>query len=654
MSQTEWPVSSSELLSSNDQLHRQFQTMRSMYIQADEERQQLAAALQELKEERDQSVSTLTSRLRDIESQLRVGAEEFQQQVQATLLTAEDLAEVRIRYIEEIEQPLREEISDLRQRLAQEQDNVFVCKRQIDFFKSSMEAEREGHALELQRVLLPFEMREQELKSELVALQQALDDAYNTTKQLPDSQRRILELERKNESVVAEAAELRAQLEVAVVARETLGMELKDRVFEVSHSLSRKEAELENAERRYRLLERELNETMRCCERLQEREAACEMQGVQLRDAAAAAEAARELDVSRWKTRSQELVKELEEEVHANRQRVEHMSRSHEQQLKELQQTASQREAELLQRYEQCKKEASSSLWETNVRLQETSKQNSQLQDSVAEMQQRLREQESLYVSRLAALENERRRCEQQIRELEGAFERERSGQQELLAKHEAACSEAMEAEAALKAVREAATTADKQRHSTKAELEEMKERYRLTLSKVAELEDALQRERVDKVERLQMLQAEAESEIGRLTGDLQQLQMQTQDAGAKGKQIKDLSRRAIEKLDAALRDEKAAVRTLKSRAAEAEERERRLTESHAAELGVLQKRLRAAELRSKELQSLLERDDSATAPSPPSPRSADGDSGGGGGAVAAQVQLKPARKQLQALPLKL
>ncbi len=34
-----------------------------------------------------------------------------------------------------------------------------------------------------------------------------------------------------------------------------------------------------------------------------------------------------------------------------------------------------------------------------------------------------------------------------------------------------------MEAEAALKAVREAATTADKQRHSTKAELEEMKER---------------------------------------------------------------------------------------------------------------------------------------------------------------------------------
>jgi len=125
------------------------------------------------------------------------------------------------------------------------------------------------------------------------------------------------------------------------------------------------------------------------------------------------------------------------------------------------------------------------------------------------------------------------------------------------------------------------------------------------------------------------MLQAEAESEIGRLTGDLQQLQvsakvdcfvtqdvfartprltkrlqMQTQDAGAKGKQIKDLSRRAIEKLDAALRDEKAAVRTLKSRAAEAEERERRLTESHAAELGVLQKRLRAAELRSKELQA--------------------------------------------------
>ena len=57
------------------------------------------------------------------------------------------------------------------------QDNVFVCKRQIDFFKSSMEAEREGHALELQRVLVPFEMREQELKSELMALQQALDDA---------------------------------------------------------------------------------------------------------------------------------------------------------------------------------------------------------------------------------------------------------------------------------------------------------------------------------------------------------------------------------------------------------------------------------------------------------------------------------------------
>ncbi len=37
-------------------------------------------------------------------------------------------------------------------------------------------------------------------------------------------------------------------------------------------------------------------------------------------------------------TFDQELVKELEEEVHANRQRVEYMSRSHEQQLKELQQ----------------------------------------------------------------------------------------------------------------------------------------------------------------------------------------------------------------------------------------------------------------------------------------------------------------------------
>ncbi len=65
-----------------------------------------------------------------------------------------------------------------------------------------------------------------------------------------------------------EAADLRAQLEVAgdippfatstrahvtthaVVARESLGMELRDRVFEVTHSLARKEAELENAERR--------------------------------------------------------------------------------------------------------------------------------------------------------------------------------------------------------------------------------------------------------------------------------------------------------------------------------------------------------------------------------------------------------------------
>ena len=54
---------------------------------------------------------------------------------------------------------------------------MFVCKRQIEFFKSSMEAEREGHSIELQRVILPFEMREQELKSELLALQQALDDA---------------------------------------------------------------------------------------------------------------------------------------------------------------------------------------------------------------------------------------------------------------------------------------------------------------------------------------------------------------------------------------------------------------------------------------------------------------------------------------------
>jgi hypothetical protein len=35
-----------------------------------------------------------------------------------------------------------------------------------------------------------------------------------------------------------------------------------------------------------------------------------------------------------------------------------------------------------------------------------------------------------------------------------------------------------MEAEAALKAVREAATAADKQRHGTKAELDETKERY--------------------------------------------------------------------------------------------------------------------------------------------------------------------------------
>ncbi len=41
---------------------------------------------------------------------------------------------------------------------------------------------------------------------------------------------------------------------VSVVARECASMELKDRVFEVSHSLSRKEAELENAERRYWLL----------------------------------------------------------------------------------------------------------------------------------------------------------------------------------------------------------------------------------------------------------------------------------------------------------------------------------------------------------------------------------------------------------------
>lgn len=89
---------------------------------------------------------------------------------------------------------------------------------------------------------------------------------------------------------------------------------------------------------------------------------------------------------------------------------------------------------------------------------QETNKQNTQLQESMAEMQQRLREQESLYVSRLAASENERRRLEQQVsaphaatcdncrvtvwqlHELEAACERERGGTQELLAKHEAVC----------------------------------------------------------------------------------------------------------------------------------------------------------------------------------------------------------------------
>jgi hypothetical protein len=47
--------------------------------------------------------------------------------------------------------------------------------------------------------------------------------------------------------------------------------------------------------------------------------------------------------------------------------------------------------------------------------MQETNKQNTQLQESLAEMQQRLREQESLYVSRLATSENERRRLEQQV-----------------------------------------------------------------------------------------------------------------------------------------------------------------------------------------------------------------------------------------------
>ena len=49
------------------------------------------------------------------------------------------------------------------------------------------------------------------------------------------------------------------------------------------------------------------------------------------------------------------------------------------------------------------------------TRVQETNKQNTQLQESLAELQQRMREQESLYVSRLAALENERRRLEQQV-----------------------------------------------------------------------------------------------------------------------------------------------------------------------------------------------------------------------------------------------
>ena len=133
----------------------------------------------------------------------------------------------------------------------------------------------------------------------------------------------------------------------------------------------------------------------------------------------------------------------------------------------------------------------------------------------------------------------------------------------------------------------------------------------------------------------LQMLQAEAEQEIGRLSSELQQLQVHAcvsraarnlaaasslslsrcipphaqlqahaHDTEAKGKQVKELSRRAIEKLDAALRDEKATVRTLKSRAQEAEERERRVAEAHSGEVGVLQKRLRAAELRSKELQA--------------------------------------------------
>ncbi len=56
---------------------------------------------------------------------------------------------------------------------------------------------------------------------------------------------------------------------------------------------------------------------------------------------------------------------------------------------------------------------------------QETSKQNSQLQESLAEVQQRLREQEALYTSRLAASENERRRCEQQV----GAVAVERVGE---------------------------------------------------------------------------------------------------------------------------------------------------------------------------------------------------------------------------------
>ena len=241
-----------ELLKSNfDALKQAYQGLQS---RAEKER----TAAQTAREELARVVSDRELQFTQWRAELDVKSKQFEE-LKDQIIPPHELEEIRFRMAEELELPNREKMRALEAELDRSREDYFQMRREVEKLKISRDQLQAEHEQNMMEAAEKHRAVENELNIRITALQVALEDTTEA-EELHSLQRELAGARLREQGLMKEVADVRADLVAARVALDRAGQETRDAVGEVKAELQRRALQVDDLKRKVGHLDRELHQ----------------------------------------------------------------------------------------------------------------------------------------------------------------------------------------------------------------------------------------------------------------------------------------------------------------------------------------------------------------------------------------------------------